>query len=137
MSYATIDRKEVLKRVEMLQILKTQFFLDMLSLEPGERWERKLYEEIKHCDLFLLFWSQAAKDSHFVLWEAEYAYNRQLESSDRQPDIVPVILQQKVLPPPSLAELNFNDRFSYLIDLMERAEASEATAKDPAREHDR
>jgi TIR domain len=136
-SYATIDRKEVLKRVQILQILKTKVFLDMLSLEPGERWERKLYEEIKHCDLFLLFWSQAAKDSHYVLEEAKYAYDRQQESPDREPDIVPVILQQKVLPPPFLAELNFNDQFSYLIDLMERAEASETAANDLAREHDR
>ena len=48
-SYATIDRKEVLKRVQMLEILKTQLFQDVLSLEPGDRWEKKLYEEIKYC----------------------------------------------------------------------------------------
>jgi hypothetical protein len=36
-SYATKDRKEVLKRVQMLNVLKTNFFLDLLSLDPGDR----------------------------------------------------------------------------------------------------
>ena len=62
-SYATKDRKEVLKRVQMLEVLKTKFFQDILSIEPGDRWKKKLYENIDRCDLFLLFWSQAAKDS--------------------------------------------------------------------------
>jgi TIR domain len=128
-SYATIDRKEVLKRVQMLQILKTEFFVDLLSLDPGDRWERKLYEQINRCDLFLLFWSQAARDSRWVLQEAEYALKHQQENPDSEPDIVPVILEQNVLPPPSLAALHFNDRFNYLIYLMDSAEASQNAAK--------
>lgn len=70
-SYAKSDRKELLKRVQMLQITKTKFFMDLLSLDPGDRWEKRLYEQIDRCDLFLLFWSQAAKDSQWVLREAE------------------------------------------------------------------
>jgi hypothetical protein len=54
-SYASKDREEVLKRVQMLEILKTKFFQDILSLDPGDRWEKKLYENIDRCDLFLLF----------------------------------------------------------------------------------
>ena len=128
-SYATMDRKEVLKRVQMLQILKTEFFLDLLSLDPGDRWEKKLYEQIDQCDLFLLFWSQAAKDSQWVLQEAEHALKHQQENPDSEPDIVPVILEQNVRPPPSLAALHFNDRFNYLIYLLDRAEASQNAAK--------
>jgi hypothetical protein len=124
-SYATRDRKEVLKRVQMLQILKTKFFMDLLSLDPGDRWEKKLYKHIDRCDLFLLFWSQAAKDSLWVLQEAEYALMRQHEDPDGEPDIVPVILEGNVLPPPSLAQLNFSDRLHYLISQMDRAEAAE------------
>jgi hypothetical protein len=117
-SYATKDRKEVLKRVQMLNVMKTKFFIDLLSLDPGDRWEKKLYETIPQCDLFLLFWSQAAKDSTWVNREVEYALNQQSKNQDGEPDIVPVILEQNVSPPPSLAALHFNDRIQYLISLM-------------------
>ena len=117
MSYATKDRKEVLKRVQMLNVMKTKFFIDLLSLDPGDRWEKKLYETIPKCDLFLLFWSQAAKNSTWVNREVEYALNQQSKNQDGEPDIVPVILEQNVSPPPSLAALHFNDRIQYLISL--------------------
>src|SRR5262249_34559659 len=94
-------------------------------LDPGDRWEKKLYEQINRCDLFLLFWSQAAKDSQWVLRETEYALRHQQENPNSEPDIVPVILEQDVPPPPSLAQLNFNDRIHYLISQMDRAEASQ------------
>ena len=115
MSYATKDRKEVLKRVQMLNVLKTKFFIDLLSLDPGDRWEKKLYETIRKCDLFLLFWSQAAKNMKWVIREVEYALKQQSQNQGDEPDIVPVILEQIVLPPPSLATLHFNDRIQYLI----------------------
>lgn len=117
-SYATRDRKEVLKRVQMLNVMKTKFFLDLLSLDPGDRWEKKLYETIRACDLFLLFWSQAAKDSQWVIREAEYALNQQSQNQNHEPDIVPVVLEQNVPPPQSLAALHFNDRIQYLVSLM-------------------
>ncbi len=114
-SYASKDRKEVLKRVQMLEVLKTKFFQDILSLDPGDRWERKLYENIDRCDLFLLFWSQAAKDLQWVLKEAEYALAHQRKNPGSEPDLVPVVLEQNVLPPPNLSAFHFNDRISYLI----------------------
>jgi hypothetical protein len=117
-SYATKDRKEVLKRVQMLNVLKTKFFLDLLSLDPGDRWKKKLYETIRDCDLFLLFWSQAAKDSQWVMWEVEHALNQQRQNLYSEPDIVPVILEQNVLPPKSLEALHFNDHIQYLSALM-------------------
>jgi hypothetical protein len=129
-SYATKDRKEVLKRVQMLEIMKTEFFQDLLSLDPGDRWERKLYEQIDRCDLFLLFWSQAAKDSQWVIQEAEYALKKQQLNPDSEPDIVPVILEQNVLPPLSLAALHFNDRIQYLISLM--PEQASRTPTEPS-----
>ena len=112
----------------MLEIIKTKYFMDLLSLDPGDRWEKKLYERIDDCDLFLLFWSQAAKDSQFVLWEAEYALKRQQENPNSEPDIVPVLLEQAVTPPQSLAQLHFNDRINYLISKTDRAEPSQNAA---------
>jgi energy-coupling factor transporter ATP-binding protein EcfA2 len=114
-SYAAKDRMEVLKRVQMLEVMKTKFFQDILSLDPGDRWEKKLYENIDHCDLFLLFWSQAAKSSDWVIKEAEYALKRQQLDPQREPDFVPVVLEQNVLPPPSLSAFHFNDRIGYLV----------------------
>jgi hypothetical protein len=114
-SYASKDREEVLKRVQMLEVLKTEFFQDILSLDPGDRWEKKLYENIDRCDLFLLFWSQAAKDSQWVLKEAEYALAHQQKNPGSEPDLVPVVLEQNVLPPPNLSAFHFNDRISYHI----------------------
>jgi hypothetical protein len=114
-SYASKDRKEVLKRVQMLEVLKTKFFQDILSIDPGDRWEKKLYENIDRCDLFLLFWSEAAKESQWVLKEAEYALAHQQKNPQSEPDLVPVVLEQNVLPPPSLSAFHFNDRIGYLI----------------------
>ena len=76
-SYAAEDRKEVLKRVQMLDATRTAFFQDVLSLDPGARWTKELYKRIDKCDLFLLFWSSAAKRSEWVIKEAEYALARQ------------------------------------------------------------
>ena len=41
-SYASADRAEVLKRVQMLDRVSIEFFQDLLSLEPGERWAKAL-----------------------------------------------------------------------------------------------
>lgn len=115
-SYASADRSEVLERVQMLETLGIKYFQDLLSLDPGDRWEKKLYENIDKCDLFLLFWSQNAKDSKWVIMEAEYALARKHGDDDAPPEIKPVIIQGPpiVLPPPSLEHLHFNDRIIYL-----------------------
>ncbi len=65
-SYASADRPEVLKRVQMLRQLGIEFFQDLLDLEPGSRWEQELYRHIDESDLFLLFWSTAARESRWV-----------------------------------------------------------------------
>jgi TIR domain len=78
--------------------------------QANNRWEKKLYENIDRCDLFLLSWSQAAKDSQWILKEAEYALAHQQKNPGSEPDLVPV-----VLPPPNLSAFHFNDRISYLV----------------------
>lgn len=113
LSYASPDRKEVLKRAQILQAAGVSFFQDTLKLDPGTRWEKEIYRNIDGCDLFLLFWSKAALDSEWVIKEAEYALKRQ--GVGDMPDIVPVILEDPPLPPPSLAAIHFNDRIHYLI----------------------
>lgn len=100
-SYATTDRTEVLKRVQILREFGMRYFQDVLDLEPGQRWAKQLYKHIDECDLFLLFWSSAAKASEWVLKEAEYALNRQRGDPDAPPAIHPVIIEgPPIVPPP-------------------------------------
>ena len=125
-SYASPDRPEVLKRVQMLKMAKINFFQDLLTLEPGERWEKSLYEHIDASDVFYLFWSSAAKKSEWVAKELEYALKRKGGNDAVLPEIVPVIIEgPPVVPPPdSLNEFHFNDGLLYFIKAEEAARQS-------------
>ena len=116
-SYASHDRDRVLSRVQMLKPLGIQFFQDVLDLEPGDRWEKQLYRHIDECDLFLLFWSSAARDSKWVMEEVKYALGRKHDDEFAPPEIHPVIIEGPPIPQPpaELAHLHFNDRIIYFM----------------------
>jgi hypothetical protein len=116
-SYSSKDRNEVLKRVQGLAVTGIEVFQDVLNLEPGDRWEKELYRHIDECDLFLLFWSTAAKESKWVLKEVLYALERQGKDGLHPPEIIPVIIEGPPLvsPPNELQHLHFNDKLLYLI----------------------
>jgi len=116
-SYASQDRPEVLARVQMLRLCGIDYFQDILDLEPGDRWEKALFKHIDSCDLFLLFWSRAARESEWVMKEARYALERKHGIEAAPPEIHPVIIEGPpvVPPPPELAHLHFNDRLRYFI----------------------
>jgi TIR domain len=114
LSYASEDRVEVLKVAQTINALKMRYFQDVLSMSPGERWEKKIYLEIDKSDTFLLFWSSHAQHSEWVIREAEYALKR---AQAKQLEIVPYLLEGPPPPPPpkSLKELHFNDPTRYAI----------------------
>jgi hypothetical protein len=85
LSYSSVDREEVVASAVLLHAVRISFFHDLLTLEPGDRWKRRIYEEIDHCDLVLLFWSSHAKKSKWVLKETQYALARRSSSSDESP----------------------------------------------------
>jgi hypothetical protein len=116
-SYASQDLPEVLKRVQVLALAGIRYFQDLLSLEPGDRWEAKLYNYIDQCDLFLLFWSRWAKQSEWVRKEVRYALQRNHGDTDAPPEIRPVILQGPPIhdPPEELRHLHFKDHLIYFI----------------------
>jgi hypothetical protein len=115
-SYASKDRAEVLRRVQMLDIMKIRYFQDLLSLNPGDQWGKELFRHIDNADVFFLFWSSTARDSEWVLKEVEYAINRKKGNNDNPPEIYPVILESTfVEPPESLKHLHFNDKMVYFI----------------------
>ena len=115
-SYASTDRNEVLNRVQMLSLLHINFFQDLLSLEPGQRWEQEIYHHIDESDVFFLFWSSAAKASRWVMDEVSYAMSRKNGDDSNPPAIIPVIIEgpPPVTPPEELSHLHFNDYLMYL-----------------------
>jgi molecular chaperone DnaK len=117
-SYASEDRTTVLERVQVLPTIGVRTFQDVLDLEPGERWERSLYQHIDQSDIVLLFWSSAAKRSTWVRKEVQYALARKHGDEFAPPEIGPVIIEGPPVPRPwkELAHLHFNDRRIYLLD---------------------
>lgn len=112
-SYASNDRPEVARRVQMLRLAGIKCFQDVLDLEPGDRWQQELWRRIDQADVLFLFWSPHARDSEWV--EREWKYGLKQRGLDF---IRPVVLQRKPLvePPAELADLHFNDRILSLID---------------------
>jgi hypothetical protein len=126
-SYASKDREEVLKRVQMLNLAKIKFFQDLLTLEPGDSWEHLIYKYIDESDVFFLFWSQAASESKWVKKEVAYAISRKAASDEAPPEIVPVIIEgpPPAKPPEELSYLHFNDKFIYFINTKEAGGAKQ------------
>jgi hypothetical protein len=124
LSYASPDRAEVLKRAQALRAAGVDFFNDLLSLDPGERWEQRLYGEIDRCDVFLLFWSRAAKESQWVRKEIEHARDA-ARATGRPVEILPIIIEgpPPPAPPDALADLHFNDPLCYVIAAIEKLNA--------------
>ena len=117
-SYSSADRDKVLQRVQMLGPLGIEFFLDLVNLEAGERWEPTIYEQIDACDLFLLFWSDHAKASDWVHREVRHALERKANDDLRPPEIRPIVIEGPPVPKPwaELAHLHFNDRLLYYME---------------------
>lgn len=109
-SYASEDRDRVLDRVSAVSISAgLDVFLDCLALHPGEKWKPRLAEEIIKRDLFLLFWSEHAKESGWVTWEWRTALD---EKGSEAMQIHP--LQPDVEPPKELKELHFGDVYMWV-----------------------
>jgi len=106
-SYASRDRREVLKRVQGIEKVGVDVFMDVKSLRSGEHYQKRLLEQIESRDVFYLFWSQAARMSSWVEKEWRFALERRgIDFIDP----VPLVNPSRVPPPRELAdELHFND----------------------------
>lgn len=112
-SYASKDRLEVLRRVQMLTAVGIRYFQDLLSLDSGDRWAEKIYEYIDQSDVLFLFWSTAARESEWVKREWQYGLKKNGDDF-----IHPVIIEgpPPPAPPPELAHLHFADKLLYFIN---------------------
>jgi serine/threonine protein kinase len=105
-SYASVDREEVLMRVQGIMAAGVDVFLDVLSLRAGDTWEEELIKNIREKDVFYLFWSVAASKSHWV--EREWRYAHSAKGIDYiQP--IPLSDPREAPPPKELAGRHFND----------------------------
>jgi hypothetical protein len=112
-SYATVDRAAVCERLESVQALGIDVFLDCLDIRQGARWQEELHQAAISKDVFLLFWSSAAARSRWVTLEWTSALDaRGLDY------IVPNALEsvQTCPPPERLASLQFGSRFALAKD---------------------
>lgn len=75
-SYSSQDRRAVLsivKKIDQMYNHRIDFFLDVLSLRLGDKWKKRIYEEIDDSDTFCLVWSKNACKSEWVDKEWRYA----------------------------------------------------------------
>ncbi len=111
-SYASRDREEVLRCVRMLSPAGIEFWQDVLSLEPADRWEEEMWRHIDESDVMFLFWSTAARESEWVQKEWHYALEHKGDDYIR-----PVIIEgpPPVPPPRELSHLHFDDKVCYFL----------------------
>ena len=114
--YASEDRAEVAKRVQMLRQAGIHVLMDVIGMKPDMNWEEQVYRYIDQADVFYIFWSEAAANSPWVTREVAYALAHKARRADGRPEIVPVPLSAPIPPPPAyLSDLPFNDAFLYFI----------------------
>jgi hypothetical protein len=109
-SYASADQARVMDQLSAVCAYDhaLSVFADCLDLRPGEEWQRRLADEIRKRDLFLLFWSAAASQSQWVTWEWRTAVETKGLSAI-QP--IPLDDPNDAPPPAELASLHFGSRY--------------------------
>lgn len=112
-SYASRDRPEVMKRVQMLSAVGIHYFQDVMNLDPGDRWAQALFRHIDESDVMFLFWSSAAKTSEWVQKEWEYGLDKHGDEF-----VLPVTIEGPPIPEPPdrLRHLHFADRVLYFVN---------------------
>lgn len=90
-SYSRTDRDAVDQAVDLLRAGGVRVFLDIASIEFGDRWKDALQEALRRCERVMVFWSRAAAASEWV----EREWRCALELGKR---IVPTLLDLTPLP---------------------------------------
>ncbi len=132
LSYATEDRVEALKCARDIRAVGMRYFQDLLSIDPGDRWKRKLILEIEKSDVFLLLWSSTCTGESLSGSSARPSTpNSMPTTTASRPQFRPIILgRPPVVPPPkSLEQFQFNDVLNYVILGVEAERARKAAKR--------
>jgi hypothetical protein len=120
-SYCSADRLRVLTGLQGLQRgwkrAGITYFIDLQGIGPGEGWREEIKKNLDRCDLFVLFWSTAAKCSEEVRREVQYALARKGGDDGNPPAFEPFTIEMPLpLPlPDGLESLHFGDEMLHLI----------------------
>jgi serine/threonine protein kinase len=116
-SYAEGDREVALERLQLFTRLGVQISHEVLTLDPAERWSRHAYRHIDTSDLFVMFWSQAARDSEWVRKELQHALARRGGVPFAGPEILPVPVEgpPPVAPIDELRPWRLKDHYLYFL----------------------
>lgn len=101
--FISYSRKDKLVVGEYVKKLRTENFViwqDVNDISGGDMWEKEIRRAIAECTVFIIFWSQNAKDSEWVNREVDIA----LELRKR---IIPFMLDPQVELRKDLAEYHF------------------------------
>jgi hypothetical protein len=108
-------RAEMLKRAQGVLAAGLETFIDVMTLRPGDVWNPKILGAIDKSDLFVVIWSNNARNSKWVKKESRYA----LKLCERRgsPDFVPIPVEGPPIPsvPRGLNDRHFNDELLFLI----------------------
>jgi hypothetical protein len=99
-SYSTKNINEVNHIKKMLAHSSIDVFVAEYSLLPGQPLSETIINAINNCDLFLLLWSNSAKESEWVPQEIGVA--RSINKT-----ILPVILEQNLSLPGFISNLKY------------------------------
>jgi hypothetical protein len=106
-SYASQDRRSVLARVQGIEKVGVNVFMDVHSLRANDKFHTRIFAEIDRADVLYLFWSRHAKRSSWVEKEWRYGLNKKGLGFI---DPVPLVDPRKAVPPAELAaHKHFND----------------------------
>ncbi|MEM6636149.1 MAG: toll/interleukin-1 receptor domain-containing protein [Pseudomonadota bacterium] len=134
LSYTSSDRVRVLEQNQLLRSLGMDVFQDVASLNPGDDWHDRLFKEIDQSDLVLVFWSEAASKSDWVMKEAERALELRDSRDPARPDVMPVILEGPPVPKPRegrLKGIHFEDPLRALIHYHKQAQQQRQQQQPP------
>jgi hypothetical protein len=105
--YASRDRRSVLARVQRIEKVGVNVFMDVHDLRANEEFKTRIFDEIDRSDVLYLFWSRHAKRSSWVEMEWKYGLTKKGLGFI---DPVPLIDPRKATPPIELAaHKHFND----------------------------
>ncbi len=131
-SYASRDKGEVYRFVQLMDALKYEYHIDIFHIDAGERWEQKLYKFIDTDDVFLLFWSKAASESEWVIREAKRAEERARKDANQRPKIIIYNLQNDVKIPKWLEEFHVDRKWAGIIGNIKNQQTNPRAAVPPS-----
>lgn len=90
-SYSREDSEFALRLAADLKAAGSAVWIDQIDIGPGELWDRKVEEALKHCPSVLVILSPASANSNNVLDEVSYAL-------DQKKSLIPVLYKDCEIP---------------------------------------